>query len=205
MVRLICAIVSPNPPPPPPGLVVELKLTVVEGVLPYFQEDEEEKWILFWSPAMQVPRCKTPVLGDPLQEWPLPAHDFIDAVHRWGSLRREEAVELILEIETALAAPPELKDNVGEDARAPEKHVEDTLREYAPVPEKQVEGAAADKTSLALKRRAHPKPKTKPKASSVTTPPRTSMTSSSATSSGKGAVSSSPLPDDCEDSECEMF
>ncbi|CAK9096072.1 Pentatricopeptide repeat-containing protein [Durusdinium trenchii] len=103
------------------------------------------------------------VLGDPLQEWPLPAHDFIDAVHRWGSLRREEAVELILEIETALAAPPELKDNVGEDARAPEKHVEDTLREYAPVPEKQVEGAAADKTSLALKRRAHPKPKTKPK------------------------------------------
>ena len=24
------------------------------------------------------------VLGDPLQEWPLPAHDFIDAVHRWG-------------------------------------------------------------------------------------------------------------------------
>ena len=37
-------------------------------------------------------------------------------IHFWfclgvcsGSLRREEAVELILEIETALAAPPELK------------------------------------------------------------------------------------------------
>lgn len=37
------------------GQIQVFKLTIVEKVIPFFQEDEAEKWILSWSPASGVP------------------------------------------------------------------------------------------------------------------------------------------------------
>lgn len=39
----------------PAGQIQVFKLTIVEKVIPFFQEDDAEKWILSWSPASGVP------------------------------------------------------------------------------------------------------------------------------------------------------
>lgn len=44
-----------------PGKVKKLKCWVVETIFPIFQEDEEETWILSWSPQSQSPIRVAPV------------------------------------------------------------------------------------------------------------------------------------------------